>query len=202
MRRAIFNGVSPRSIITSPKPPLCKSRSVTRNACSTGFSIFSFFSVALCLCGEPYFCKRSAPHPKHFFKIHSRRRGRVRIESVADVHQSTHFLPLSRCRQGGQQYTGAAGRGRPANLSQASTRKSAGKRIDLADAARNHLRSGPHFQSRCRSHPSELGHCRQTFENQRGPRRAAMATGRPTAAVETSGKDDMETSGFQGTSGP
>src|SRR5271167_869362 len=31
---------------------------------------------------------------------------------------------------------------------------------------------------------------------------AATATKRPGAAVETSGKDDMETSGFQGTSGP
>ena len=145
MRRAIFNGVSPRSIITSPKPPLCKSRSVTRKACSTGFSIFVFFSVtepALskaegCLCGESDLCKsHPAPHPKQFFKIHSRRRSRVRIESIADVHQSAHFLPLSRCRQGGQQYTGASGRGWPANLGQASARKSAGKRIDLANAAR------------------------------------------------------------------
>jgi hypothetical protein len=31
---------------------------------------------------------------------------------------------------------------------------------------------------------------------------AATATKRPEAAVETSGKDDMETSGFQGTSEP
>jgi hypothetical protein len=60
MRRAVFNGVSPRSIITSPKPPLCKSKSVTRNPCSTGFSIcraFVFFSVPLCLRGEFCFCK-------------------------------------------------------------------------------------------------------------------------------------------------
>jgi hypothetical protein len=31
---------------------------------------------------------------------------------------------------------------------------------------------------------------------------AATGTKRPGAAVDTSGKDDMETSGFQGTSGP
>ena len=182
MRRAIFSGVSLRSIITSPKPPLCKRRSVTRNACSTGFSIFSFFfsvtEPALseaegCLCGESGLCKCPAPDPKQSFKIHPCRRPRVRIESIADVHQRANFLPLGRCRQGRQQYTGSSGRGRSANLGQASARKSSDKRIDLANPARNHLRSGSHFQSRRRSYPRQLGYCRQTFEDRGRPCRGS-----------------------------
>ena len=43
MRRAVLIGTSPRSIAISPKPPLCRSKSVTRKACSTASSDLAFF---------------------------------------------------------------------------------------------------------------------------------------------------------------
>jgi hypothetical protein len=46
-----------------------------------------------------------------------------------------------------------------------------------------------------------LGIADKRFKTSVGHAVAAMATGRPKAAVEISGIDDMETSGFQGTSG-
>ena len=160
MRRAIFNGVSPRSIITSPKPPLCKSRSPTRNPCSTGFSIVLFFSVTLCLCGESGLCK--CPHRTQSslskFTPAAAAEGGLKASLISTrAHTSCRWVAAAKVANNTLVRPDEAG---PTNLGQASARKSAGKRIDLADAARNHLRSGPHFQSRRGSHPCELGHCR------------------------------------------
>jgi len=49
MRCAVWNGTLPRSMTTSPKPPLCSSRSVTRRACSTAGAVdelSAFFSFS------------------------------------------------------------------------------------------------------------------------------------------------------------
>src|SRR5580704_5714326 len=50
--------------------------------------------------------------------------------------------------------------------------------------------------------PASLGMADKCLKTSVGHAGAETATKRPGAAVETNGKDDMETSGFQGTSGP
>src|SRR5579863_4662351 len=49
--------------------------------------------------------------------------------------------------------------------------------------------------------PASLGIADKRWQTSVDQAGAAIATKRPGAAVETSGIDDMETSGFQGTSG-
>jgi len=66
MRRASLRGTSPRSIATTPNPPLCSSRSVARNACSTGPSLLLASLSFLCLCGE-----FAVPHRTHSNRLKS-----------------------------------------------------------------------------------------------------------------------------------
>jgi hypothetical protein len=203
MRRAVLNGVSPRSIITSPKPPLCKSKSVTRNACSTGFSIFSFFSGFLCLRGEPDCCNRIPHRTQSIFSkstpataaerglkaslISTRAHASCRWVAAARVANST----LVRPDEAGPQISVRHPRGSPP----VSTSIAWTPLETICGMGRTSNREAGVT-------PASLGIADKRWQTSVDQTGAATATKRPGAAVETSGKVDMETSGFQGTSGP
>ena len=207
MRRAVFNGVSPRSITTSPKPPLCRSRSVTRNACSTGFSFcgreFSFFSVSLCLCGEPVLClfrpHRTQSSLLKFTPAAAAERGLKASLMSTRAHTSCRWVAAARAANSTLVRPDEAG-------PQISVRHPRGSPPVSVSISRTPLETicGAGRTSNCDAGvtPASLGMADKRWKTSVDHAEAATPTGRPGAAIEISGKDGIETSEFQGTSGP
>src|SRR5579863_4366379 len=204
MRRAIFNGVSPRSIITNPKPPLCKSKSVTRNACSTGFSIFPFFfSVSLCLCGEPDLCEL-APHRTQsnlskFTPAAAAEWGLKASLMSTRAHTSCRWVAAAKAANNTLVRPDEAG-------PQISVRHPRGSPPVSASISRTPLETicgvGRTSNRDARVTPESLGSADKRSKANVGHAEATTATGRPKAAGETSGKDDMEPQDFRERQGP
>jgi hypothetical protein len=214
MRCAVLNGTSPRSMATRPKPPLCKSRSVTRSARSTGPSQFLFspagararlifdnlFSAQLKSCPSPSCSPLSgAPH-----RIHS---SLSKSNPVAAAERGSRASVVSTRAHTSCRWVAAA---RAASSTQVRPEE-AGPQISL-----RHPRGSPPVSASISSIPLETiccagltssrdaevtpasrGIAESRFKTSAAPSLAAKATGRPSAVGAQTSEEDIGISNFR-----